>query len=188
MNDSVGTSHMIYGANNTLCPDRFNNTNSAINFVNGYNSFPAGVYFNGGFTVALWINYNQMVNWARILEVSNLKSDVVSVFGSWESTGSPGLEISIGSKNWLDTSFSGALLTGKWYHLAFTLCSTIAKIYVDGVLKVSGPQLTPTGVTRTTNYVGGNSFGNASLNARLDELRLYNRCISQNEIMNLINA
>ena len=73
------------------------------------------------------------------------------------------------------------------YHVAYEVCGTTGKIYVDGQLKASGTQLRPSNVNRTTNFIGGNSFNNYNLNAKLDELRIYNRCMSQNEIMNLIN-
>ena len=68
---------MIYGPNVALTSDRFNNPNSALNFVSGYNTVPSGVYFNGDFTVTVWINYNQHASSARVLEFSNSKTDVV---------------------------------------------------------------------------------------------------------------
>jgi hypothetical protein len=42
-------------------------------------------------------------------------------------------------------------------------------------------------VIRSTNYIGKNYFGYGNLNAKIDDLRIYNRCMSQNEIMNLMN-
>jgi len=187
MDDYVGSSHMTYAANNYFSSDRFNNTNSALNFVNGYNIVPSGVYFNGDFTVTLWISYNQMIDWSRILEFSNLKSDVVALYSSWSNIGTPGWLITNGSSNSMNITFSPTLQTNRWYHVAFRFCNTNAKIYVDGVLKVAGSQLVPNNVTRTTNYIGGNSFGDGNLNAKIDDLRIYGRCMSQNEIMNLMN-
>ena len=49
--DYASNADMIYGANNTFCPDRFNNSNSALNFRNGYNSLTNGIYFDGDFTI-----------------------------------------------------------------------------------------------------------------------------------------
>ena len=187
MNDYAGSSHMIYGANNTLSSDRFNNPNSALDFQSGYNTVPSGVYFNGDFTFTVWIYYNQNAVSARILEFSNSKTDVVSLQSSYLSNGSPGMALSVGSGSSTNTFFTPALQTGRWYHVAFEVCGTTGKIYVDGQLKVSGAQVRPSNVNRATNFIGGNNYGSANLNAKLDELRIYNRCMSQNEIMNLMN-
>ena len=187
INDHTGTSHMIYGSNVTLTSDRFNNSNSALNFASGYNTVPSGVYFSGDFTFTVWIYYNQNPTWTRILEFSNSQTDVVSLQASYSSNGSPGLVINVGSSTYFGTYYTPALLTGRWYHVAYEVCGDTGNIYVDGELKVSGTQVRPSNVIRTTNFIGGNNYGAANLNAKLDELRLYNRCMSQNEIMNLIN-
>ena len=178
---------MIYGPNVALTSDRFNNPNSALNFASGYNTVPSGVYFNGDFTVTVWINYNQHAASARVLEFSNSKTDVVSLQASYSSNGTPGMVLIVGSGTSTGTSFTSSLQTGRWYHVAYEVCGTTGKIYVDGQLKVSGTQVRPSNVNRATNFIGGNNYGHANLNAKLDELRIYNRCMSQNEIMNLIN-
>ena len=181
--DYAGTAHMIYGANNSFCPDRYNNANSAINFANGFNTVPSGVYFSGDFTISLWISLNQIVSLTKIVEFSNNKSDLVSLYASSSKIG---LIIGKGAVS-MDTSFSQSLQTSQWYFFSVTFCETRARFYLDGNLKYTATQLVPNGIVRTTNYVGGNSFGNAKLNAKIDELRVYNRCLSQNEIMNLMN-
>ena len=128
---------MIYGSNVTLTSDRFNNPNSALDFQSGYNTLPGGVYFNGDFTVTVWIYYNQNPSWATILEFSNSKIDVVSLQASYASNGSPGMALIVGSGSSTDTSFTSALQTGRWYHVAFEVCGTTGKIFVDGQLNVS---------------------------------------------------
>jgi hypothetical protein len=124
-----------------------------------------------------------MTNLTKIIEFSNNKADLVSFYSSVNKTG---LAIIKGTTR-RDTFFTQTLQTNRWYHLTVTLCNTLAKVYIDGLLKSSGTQQTPTNTNRATNYIGGNSFGDAMLNAKIDELRIYNRCLSQNEIMNLIN-
>ena len=183
LDDYIGSANMIYGANNSLAANRFNYSDSAINFVNGYNTLPSGVYFKGDFTISLWINFNQMINVTKIIEFSNNKTDLVGLYASINKTG---LFIIKGTTR-TDTFFTQALQTNRWYHFTVTLSNTLAKVYIDGSLKASGTQQIPTNINRTTNYVGGNSFGDAKLNAKIDELRFYNRPLSLNEIMNLMN-
>ena len=176
---------MIYGSNVTVTSDRFNNPNSALDFQSGYNTVPSGVYFNGDFTFTVWIYYNQNPACATILEFSNSKAYLVSFQSSIDSTGSPGMVI--GSSDFSVTFFEESLETGRWYHVAFVFCGSTGKIYVDGQLKASSEQNRPDDLNRDTNFIGGNSFGDPNLNAKLDELRIYNRCMSEYEINNLMN-
>ena len=178
---------MIYGSNVAVTSDRFNNPNSALDFKSGYNTVPSGVYFNGDFTFTVWINYNENRAWATILEFSNYQTDVVGLHASYSNLGTPGMVLIVGSGTSTDTLFTSALQTGRWYHVAYEVCGTTGKVYVDGQLKVSGTQVRPSNVNRTTNFIGGNNYAHANLNAKLDELRLYNRCMSKKEIMNLMS-
>ena len=185
INDYAGSSHMIYGANNTLCPDRFNNPNSALNFASGYNSIPSGVYFNSDFTATAWINYNQFSTFSKIFEVANIQNQLVSFFGTYSSNNCPGFAVNSVSS---PTYCTDTLQTGQWYHVAVTLCGTTGKLYLDGNIKSQNTNTErPVDVLRTINYIGkGNSPTDPNLNAKIDELRIYNRCMSQNEIMNLM--
>ena len=185
INDFAGSANMTYGQNVSLTTDRFENPSSALDFKSGFNTVPSGVYFNGDFTFTVWIYYNENVIWTRILEFSNSQIDVVSFQSSLDSTGCPGM--TIGSGSFLGTYFQEPLETGRWYHVAYVLCGTTGKIYVDGKLKALSEQNRPENLNRATNFIGGNNFGNENLNAKLDDLRLYNRCMSQNEIVNLMN-
>ena len=183
--DHAGSAHMTYGQNVSLTTNRFNNPNSALDFQSGYNTVPSGVYFNSDFTFTVWIYYNENPARARILEFSNSRTDVVSFQSSFASNGSPGMLI--GPISFTETFFEESLETGRWYHVAFVLCGMTGKIYVDGQLKASSEQNRPEDLNRDTNFIGGNSFGDANLNAKLDELRIYNRCMSEYEINNLMN-
>jgi RHS repeat-associated protein len=64
---------------------------------------------------------------------------------------------------------------GQSYHIAATYDGTTAKIYVNGVLKASKAVATPAPATITPLSIG-------YPNARTDEVRLYNRALTEAEI------
>lgn len=80
------------------------------------------------------------------------------------------------------------IVTGKWYYLAFTYDGLTAKIYVNGVLKDSEQKR----VTFTDNsddlFIGkhGDPPYPYFLSGVLDEIRIYNRALSADEIKQLI--
>jgi hypothetical protein len=187
--DYAGNSDMIYGANNTLCPDRFNKSKSALNFENGYNVLTNEINFNGDFAITVWINYNKLTNLSRILEVSNSNNDFVAFYSALDDLACPGLTITNGLEKLTEHKCNKTLATGKWYHLAISICGSVSRLFVNGALDSKREQvLSIFDINGTRNYVGGNSFDGPNLNAKIDELRIYNRCLSQNEIMNLMNV
>lgn len=87
---------------------------------------------------------------------------------------------------------SGALNYNTWYHITTVRTSNILKIYINGVLNVTGSVGTTT--PNYTNVVPtfGSMFFNGfspprynGLNGKFDELRIYNRALTDNEILSL---
>jgi hypothetical protein len=71
---------------------------------------------------------------------------------------------------------------GTWTHLAFTFDGTTVKGYLDGVQKLSSP-IAATIQTRATDLlIGVDGALSQGFNGRLDDVRLYNRALSQLEI------
>jgi hypothetical protein len=79
------------------------------------------------------------------------------------------------------------LNTGQWYHVAATWDGTTVRIYVDGVLDNDPPDSRGGTIDTDTRafYIGGRS-GADLLDGILDDVRLYNRALSEAEIKNLV--
>jgi hypothetical protein len=77
----------------------------------------------------------------------------------------------------------GARLTANvWAHLAATYDGAMLRLYVNGVQVASRAQ---TGLITTTTgplRTGGNAIWGEYFQGRLDEVRVYNRALSQAEI------
>jgi hypothetical protein len=90
----------------------------------------------------------------------------------------------------LDVSITaGDYTDGNWHHIVATYDGSVKKIYSDGVLIGSANASGAIGATGTaTAYIG--SLGNSSefFNGLIDEVRLYNRALSNSEVSDHYNA
>ena len=83
--------------------------------------------------------------------------------------------------------------TGQWYHLAYTGDGSTARLYVDGAEVDSEPLALTT--TNTWNqplnlgrYFTGTSTAGGHLDGRMDDVRVYNRKLTQAEITHLATS
>ena len=191
MDDYVGKAHMNFLTNNEFCADRLNNPYSALNFMNGYNEIPPGVYINGDFTFTAWINYSEFFRWIIIMQLTNEQlKNTINIYAQSHHLRCPGASFS-GEQTNTELICTENLSTDHWYHIAITLCGRIGRIYVDGILKNESKNTArPENVVRYNNFIGRDNliqgWNERHLNGKLDEIRIYNRCLSQNEIMNLM--
>ena len=87
-----------------------------------------------------------------------------------------------------DGSSTGTPVTGTWRHIVGTIDGTNAKLYVDGVLvdTTSATQPIPTG-SSTKNYIGYID-GFSRYDGKLDDIRAYDRALTQAEITHLASS
>lgn len=86
-------------------------------------------------------------------------------------------------------------VNGEWVHIAFSITPSQSILYVNG-MPINTGNLTGaidwTGVEQLTIGAGGETFSywnhNSDVNSVIDELRLFDRAMTQAEIQDLINA
>ena len=103
--------------------------------------------------------------------------------GSFEVTKPPGgCSININSGD--------PLTVGAWYHVVGTCDGATARIYVNGVLKNSGPVETDYTGTASGARIGGEvCCGGNNFPGVIDEVRIWNRALSQAEVVvNMTNT
>jgi hypothetical protein len=180
---------MYNGYNVGFVKDRFGNPNSAIRFIDGYYQVPTGVYFKGDFTISLWLKTNLFVSYSNILEFTNGQY-LVSINSNSYDRFIPQLKISFYYSDSYVYSSQFDILKGQWTHLVTTLSGTTGSFYINGMLVgQSFNMFIPRNVNRTSNFIGKNSwnyYGN--LWADLDDLRIYDRALSQTEIYDLLSS
>jgi hypothetical protein len=188
VNDTVGGAHMFNGYNVQYVNDRFGNPNSAIRFTDGYYQIPTGIYFKGDFTISLWLKTNLFVPYSNILEFGNgANLETVSIKSNSYNLFQPQLTVSFSYYSSYVSSHIN-VLRGQWTHLAVTLSGTAGSVYINGMLvDQSNSMYIPRSKNRTSNFVGkdsSNYYGN--LWSDLDDLRIYNRALSQTDIFDLL--
>jgi len=147
---------------------------------------------SSNFTIEAWIYLSSDVvgTQARIVSKQETisKSYSFDIFGNGYG-GSTGNQLlsSIGTgATWYNFLSTTHLSNQTWYHVAGTQEGTNSKIYIDGQLDKNG-----TTSTQTANNTGVLTIGcqkqtgtNATyfFNGTIDEVRIYNRALSQQEI------
>jgi hypothetical protein len=183
---------MTIGANAMLAADRFNNPQSALYLNSGYCTVPPGVYFSGGpFTITAWVKKITTTNQNRLLDFGNGHLDSVLFAISYYTSSQPYLVISRGS-NWTGNMVSNSFLAlNVWTHLTSVFDGSYAYIYLNGtqVLNQSTINIYPPNVSRSNCYIGRSNWypGDKDANAYFDDIKIYNRSLSNEEIIQDMN-
>ncbi|MEA1785239.1 LamG-like jellyroll fold domain-containing protein [Arenibacter sp. GZD96] len=129
-------------------------------------------------------------------DVQNLRTSGFRLFRE----GSPAnqiIKLNVGTgagESWFDGGASATLDTtaGEWVHIAFTISGSHAAVYFDGEVVSEGDfsGMDWSGVDMLTIGSGAPRFtewGHLSDPSFIDELRLYNKALTQSEIQNIRN-
>ena len=185
-NDIKGNAHMYNGVNSSFAADRFNNSNAALSLNSGYYSIPAGVYFNGPFSISLWAYPRSIKSWERIIDFSvGLNNNFNSVI----FTLSIRLVVRYNGSNALNVNPANSIPLNKWSHIVGVLDEAYnGKVYVNSNLtQQSTANVFPPNVIRDSNFIGKSWFNDDPLaDAVFDDLRFYNRSLSVEEIKDLM--
>jgi type II secretory pathway pseudopilin PulG len=146
----------------------------------------ASLNITGAITLAVWVKtndagnsqYNYFVGKGDTsYAIQHQSSNQIEFFiydnGAWYNT-------------WyaLNTSFNGF-----WHHLAGTYDRSQLKLYVDGVLRDTEAHIGSIKSTAYNVYIGENSQETGCYyNGNIDDVRIYNRALSANEIAQLANV
>lgn len=172
--------------------DRQGNPNSAININQNSTSaivvgLPSG---SSSRTISIWAKLNSF----NVFEYNHLYG--YGTAGTSTGNGGSILASNIVNGNALTTSV-GQLgysnnhtqaVTGydfkNWNHFVFVYDGTNSKIYLNGTLLGTSPKTWNTIVT-SSNFTIGGFFGENFFDGALDDLKIYNRVLTQAEINNL---
>lgn len=149
---------------------------------------PPGVYFSGKqFTIMVWVKVRSFNLWSRILDFGNGRQNNVFFALTVDHTGIPSFVVLPG-----EVHSSLKLELNKWVHITGVLNHPNAYIYINGVsytLPRSAFGDPVPNVVRNTNFIGRSNWWpqNADANAEYDELKIFDRALSQQEINNEMN-
>ena len=188
-NDESGNGNN--GTNNgaALTTDRFGNTNSAYNFSGGSSvNVPMTLLLHNlpVRTFSCWFNANGAQNGGRIYETTYLNGGIGmyngNVLDAWYSNGT--YECNVTNIN------AGNL--NEWHNLVYVTDSNtgLGSIYLDGVFIASRNGLPSTSPSNWLNNFLRFGLGaqGESFNGIIDDIGIWNRALTQQEITNLYNV
>ncbi len=174
-------------------------TNAYKGAVDSYLEFPAEGLLSTEFSAAFWYKVNATPDRSGILVVGNdipeNRNQGFRLFR--EGNGAEQrIKLNVGTgagESWNDGGVIN-VAAGEWVHIAISISQTNSTIYFNGVEQLSANLSGPidwTGCELLTIGSGGSTFSywnHKSDYSDLDELRLFNKAITQSDIQIMINA
>ncbi len=187
-----GLNGVVNGA--TLTTDRFGNSNSAYNF-NGTSDF-IKVLDNDlldltqNLTLSAWISPNSVVNEQAVFGKGKISSQTgYSLLHNVLIPEKTGISIQNAPIPASEAHInSSTLILNTWYQLVGTYNGSELKLYLNGVLVdtvSTSLQLMPNSLTDL--FIGCELSGFRFFNGKIDDVGIWNRALSQQEITQLFN-
>lgn len=185
-------------SNVVLTTDRYGNANCAFRFfgtANSFISFPAGNLTNHKYTYSLW---------AQIIE-NPAMGEMAFALNVGSTGGDQSLNIannySGGYNGWLGGGYNttspnfglnqNTPLNGMWNHIVCVRDSNFALLYVNGVLQdslgSSTVKIPSYGSGNVMARIGIRNNGVSAFNGKIDDVIIYDRPLSKQEVIQLFN-
>ena len=163
--------------------------------ADSYLSFPLAGLTGTEFSAEMWVKLNATPDRAGILSISPAgedRSKGVRFFREGSAT-EQRFKLNVGTgagETWNDGGIVKTSTT-DWVHLAFTVSQTTCTVYINGAVATSVPTsaIDWTGCSTISIFSGAPNFAYWNHNSDLskfDELRLFNKALTQTEIQNII--
>ena len=182
-NDASGNGHnaTVYGT--VLNTDRFGKTNAAYHFTGGqYIDIPLDCSSQKPLTYSLWFNQDSPAQWPDQALIWNGTFDAAgNDLGIWNST----------NNLWVDYQtrmqyYSSFVVTQHtWVHVTVTFSDTVI-LYVNGqIIGQADYPSQPVSRSSVTRLGKSQDFYDTSFEGVIDDVRIYNRALSSNEVAQL---
>jgi hypothetical protein len=199
-NDESGNAHngtVMNGAVPTT--DRFGNLNNAYSFDGVDDYIIANIGNLQAITVSVWINSSEPIQYYPIVAMYAQYIDFLRMSGNnpiYISNGIVGdinTEYLPATPNYIGTNFN--LSFDSWHHIVVVFDNSIGKyeLYVDNNLIGSAVTTGPIAPTNSTILFGNssdglNADGGGGFKGSIDDVDIWNRALTQQEITNMFNG
>ena len=147
----------------------------------------ASLRLSTGMTVEAWVNPSQLGGWRTVLlkeRVGGLTYGLYADDGSGQGgTPGPAGYLYLDGVEQPVRGPGNALPLNGWTHLAVTYDWNVCRLYVNGVLVGTSIQGAAIGTAAGALRIGGNSIWGEFFSGLIDEVRVYNRALSGDEIV-----
>lgn len=182
----------------TLTSDRFGNPNKAFYFngtdgmmifapsaANDLNGFP------DGFSISAWINQDELTSALKAIVVkwNQTSNEQYALFAQNNNN-----LVAVRTVNTAGIADNAGYSANTWYHVVFTFdrSNNMHKIYVNKVITLSQTTSGSVSYSSTTTHLGiggqyndnngSNPAPNRFFKGKIDDVRIYNRVLSQSEV------
>ncbi|GEM_PF-3278975 len=156
--------------------DRFGTPNSALDF-NGSSSF---LYFNNNIqfesemTISCWV-LQRTISYAP---------GIVSRYGGWSLFGDTENQPQVRFYSSSGATLIAPYTTNSWHHIVATVHSNTKSIFMDGILYGQN-ECGGTSNYGEDMYIGKYYSGGYYWDGKIDDIMIYNRALSENEVMQI---
>jgi hypothetical protein len=182
----------------TTANDRFGNSNNALSF-DGNNDYVSlndsiGNFGTSDFSITAWVNGTSFPNQTYSAAIFSKRNSPFNsnfiTFGT--NLGRLEIELNQGGSSYLNVQATSSLDLNAWYFVCVTKASDSVFLYINGTV-IKSAKNTFTGGFNNTAIAGiGASNLNGSwsgyINAKIDDVGIWKRKLSIQEISNLYNA
>ena len=183
------------GPGYSFAPGKVGNALDLVLASQGHVTLPAGMLAGAcEVTIATWVYINSNVNaWTRIWDFGQDTNTYMFLTPITNTDNVARFGISVGGNTHEEVIIAASEVPIlKWTHVAVVLGASGGTLYFDGspVGSNASMVLRPADLGRTVNnYIGRSQFSDDPyLDANVDEFRIYNRALSQEEIRVLANG
>ena len=181
--DSVGSNDGTLNGNPTWVTGRIG---GALSFdgVGDYVSLGSiSALMGDNFTAQAWVNVDESAGvWNPVLMQHDLSNDGCYFYIANDK---PTFYL-LDSPGFAQVTSPESVNANQWYHVAVTNDGSDLKVYVDGKLKASGSSAGMTGVNYDA-YIGCEPVSLLYYNGLIDDVRIYNRPVSESEFQDVDN-
>src|SRR3990167_516281 len=142
-------------------------------------------------TISVWVKFNDLnTGFKAVADFSNAGPATTEGFALFQGTDGAG-SLSAGFYSGRRCSISAAVSTGQWYHIVITktsgsISTSSTKLYLNGTLQslTCNSSATPS-FDGGKVYIGSDSASEVSNSILADDVRIYSRALSSNEVERL---
>ena len=155
---------------------RFNGSNNWVTVPD-----KASLDLTTGMTVEAWVYPTAISSWRTVVMKEQTGSASYWLYAN-NSSNRPANVINVGGSIKTLSAGSQQLPVNSWAHLASTYDGSTQKLYVNGALVGSRSQTGSIALSSGALSIGGNSVWGEYFTGYIDEVRVYNRALTQTEI------